>query len=258
MPKPRILAAELIGTFLLMLGGPGSAVLAGKSIGTLGVALAFGFSLLIAAYVVGPISGCHINPAVTAAMALTRKIDAALVPVYVVGQLIGAALGGLVVFAVANGVDGFSASDSGFATNGWADRSPGGYNFAAMVAAEVVFTAVLVFVVLGTTSKRFSAAQGGLVAGLTLALIHMVTIPVDNTSVNPARSLGAVLWSSNSDAWEQVWAFVVFPLVGAVVGVLAWLLIDDSRLEDTMLDSGAMRRARDVTAGATRAMAEKL
>src|SRR5690606_28051080 len=142
---------------------------------------------------------------------------------------------GGIIFAIANGQDGFSASESGFATNGWADRSPSapdGYNFGAMLVVEIVFTALLVFVVLSTTTKKFTVSQGGLVVGFTLALIHWVTIPVDNTSVNPARSFGAVLWSGNSDAWEQFWAFIVFPLIGGVLGVLVWLLVDDSRLED--------------------------
>jgi aquaporin Z len=252
----RIFAAEVVGTTILMLGGPGSAILAGDRIETFGVAFSFGLSLLIAAYLVGPISGCHINPAVTLGLALMRKVDAALVPVYVVAQLVGAAIGGGIIFAIANGQDGFSASDSGFATNGWADRSPGGYNFGAMLVAEIVFTAVLVFAVLGTTSTRFTTSQGGLVVGFTLALIHLVTIPVDNTSVNPARSFGAVLWSGNSDAWEQFWAFIVFPLVGAVVGVLVWLAVDDSRLEDTMLATPATVRARDTLAGAASRVVE--
>jgi aquaporin Z len=241
----RIFAAEVIGTAILMLGGPGSAVLAGEYIGAHGVAIAFGLSLLVAAYIVGPVSGCHINPAVTVGMVLMRKVDRALLPVYVVAQLVGAAIGGGIVFAIANGRDGFSASDSGFATNGWGDRSPDGYNFGAMLIVEIVFTAVLVFVVLGTTSKHFTTSQGGIVAGLTLALIHLVTIPVDNTSVNPARSFGAVMWSGSADAWEQIWAFLVFPLVGAVLGVLIWLLLDDSTLEDSLLATSGTLKARD-------------
>lgn len=258
MARSRIFAAELVGTMLLMLGGPGSAILAGSEIGVLGVAFAFGFSLLVAAYVVGPISGCHINPAVTAGLALARKISLPDIPVYIVGQLVGAALGGGIIFSIANGVDGFSASDSGFATNGWGDRSPGGYNFGAMLVVEIVFTAVLVFAVLGTTSRRFTAVQGGLVVGLTLTLIHLVTIPVDNTSVNPARSFGAVLWAGNSDAWEQFWAFIVFPLVGAVVGVLVWLMIDDAQLEDTMLSDKRLLAARDRASKVTHRATESM
>jgi len=246
----RVLAAEVVGTAILLMGGPGSAILAGDRIGEYGVAIAFGLSLLIAAYVIGPVSGCHINPAVTLGLWLTRRVDGALVPFYVVGQIVGAAIGGGIIFAIANGEPGFSASEDGFATNGWADQSPGGYNFGAMLVVEIIFTALLVFVVIATTSKKFSTVQGGIVAGFTLALIHLVTIPVDNTSVNPVRSFGAALWSGNGDAWEQLWAFIVFPLIGAVLGVLVWLLIDEERLEDSMLATPATLRARDAVMSA--------
>jgi aquaporin Z len=245
MSTSKIVTAEAVGTALLMLGGPGSAILAGEVIGIYGISMAFGFSLLIAAYIVGPISGCHINPAITLGMAITKKIEMAKVPAYIIGQLVGAVVGGGLIFAIASGKDGFDASVSGFATNGWGDRSPDGYNFAAMMVTEIVFTAVLMFVVLGTTTKSFSATQGGLVAGLTLALIHLVTIPIDNTSVNPARSIGAVVWSGNSDAWAQIWAFIVFPLVGAVIGVIIHTALDDSRLEDTMLGGTPLSTVRD-------------
>jgi aquaporin Z len=254
----KIFAAELIGTTILMLGGPGSAILAGNEIGTFGVAFAFGLSLLIAAYIVGPISGCHINPAVTLGMAIARKTDTKLVPVYVVAQLVGAAIGGGIIFAIANGQAGFSASASGFATNGWADRSPStpGFNFGAMLVVEIVFTAVLVYAVLASTTKKFSTLQGGVVVGFTLALIHLVTIPVDNTSVNPVRSFGAALWSGSSGAWEQLWAFIVFPLVGAVLGVFVFLLVDDARLEDTMLATSGTTKVRDSFAKATSRLTE--
>lgn len=246
----RVLAAELVGTAILMMGGPGSAVLAGDQIGHYGIAIAFGLSLLIAAYVVGPVSGCHINPAVTVGMWLTRRVDSALVPFYIVGQIVGAAIGGGIIFAIANGQPGYSSSEDGFATNGWADQSPGGYNFGAMLVVEIVFTALLVFVVIATTSKRFTTVQGGIVAGFTLALIHLVTIQVDNTSVNPVRSFGAALWSGSGDAWEQLWAFIVFPLIGAVLGVLVWLLVDEERLEDSRLAMPATVRARDAVMSA--------
>jgi aquaporin Z len=228
----KILVAELIGTMILVIGGPGSAVLAGKSIGTLGVSLAFGLSLLVAAYAIGPVSGCHINPAVTVGLWLMRKTEGAKVPAYLVGQLLGAALGGVVVFAIANDVDGFDAKNN-FAANGWGDFSPAGYGLAATVIVEVLLTALLVFVVLSTTHRSFPSAQGGVVIGLTLALIHLVSIPIDNTSVNPARSIATALFAG-TDALEQLWAFVVFPLVGAAVGVLAWVAVDDAKLDDTM------------------------
>ncbi|MGE0879663.1 MAG: aquaporin Z [Acidimicrobiia bacterium] len=229
----KVLVAEMFGTAVLMIGGPGSAVLAAKSIGVLGVALAFGFSLLVMAYVIGPISGCHINPAVTVGMALMKKIKPALVPYYVVGQLVGAAAGGLIVFGIAKGIDGFDATNN-FAANGWGEHSPGGYNLAAAIIVEIVLTALLVFVVISTTSKKAPPAQGGIAVGLTLALIHLISIPVDNTSVNPARSFGAAIFAG-SDALTQLWAFVVFPIVGAIVGVLVWVAVDDARIGDTVI-----------------------
>jgi aquaporin Z len=243
----RVLAAEITGTALLVVGGVGSAVIAGDRLDDLGIALAFGLSWLAAAWVVGPVSGCHVNPAVTTAMVLVRRTPVAALPTYLVGQLVGAVLGGGIVFTIAHGREGFDASQNGFFTNGWADRSPGGYNFGAMAVAEIVFTAVLVFVVLGASSRRFTPAQGGIMAGLALALVHLVTIPVDNTSVNPARSIATVVWSGNGDAWEQVWAFVVLPLLGAFVGVLVWLAVDERRLEDTLLDSSVLTAARDAS-----------
>jgi aquaporin Z len=246
----RILTAELVGTAILMLGGPGSAILAGDRLDVHGVALAFGLSLLVAAYVVGPVSGCHINPAVTVGMVLMKKTPVNQLPAYIFGQLIGAALGGGVIWVIAQGRPGFDASESGFATNGWGDHSPTGSNFGSMILVELVFTALLVFVVLAITSRDITRVIGGVVAGLTLTLIHLVTIPVDNTSVNPARSIGAVLWSGSGDAWEQIWAFVVFPILGAFLGVLVWLAVDESRLEDTMLDVDGLRSARDAVTDA--------
>jgi len=225
----RIMIAEAIGTAVLVMGGVGTAVLATTdplSVGTLGVALAFGLSLLVMVYAIGAVSGCHINPAVTVGLWSIGKTESGDVPYYIVGQLVGAALGGLAVFAIASGVDGFDASNN-FAQNGWGDFSPGGYDFGAMAVVEVVFTAVLTFVIGGTTHKRFTAPAAGLAIGLTLGVIHLISIPVDNTSVNPARSFASALFAG-SDAFEQLWAFVVFPLLGGVLGAFAWKLIDDS------------------------------
>jgi aquaporin Z len=243
--KARILIAEFVGTTVLMLGGPGTAILAGERVGTLGIALAFGLSLLVMAYVIGPVSGCHINPAVTLGAALARVVELAMVPFYVIGQLLGAAFGALVVFLIANGDDSFTASGN-FAANGWGDRVAGGnpYGLGAVALVEIVLTALLVMVVLSTTNRSFSIGMGGLTVGLTLALIHLVSIPVDNTSVNPARSLGTALFAG-SDAWVQIWAFIVFPLIGAVVGVAVWLALNDKRVEDTMLGVSMVVDARD-------------
>jgi len=242
----RIFGAEAFGTAVLMMGGPGTAILMpgfeGKQ---LAVALAFGFSLLTMAYVIGPISGCHINPAVTLGMWLARKVNSAHAFFAVLGQILGAAIGGFIIWGIARGADTFERG--GFASNGFDEHSPGGYGLGSAIVVEIVFTALLVVVVLFTTTRKFSIGFGGIVAGLTLALIHMITIPIDNTSVNPARSFGAAIFAEgSSDALNQLWVFIVFPLVGAVVGVFLWLMLDDSRLEDTMLDAEPLRAIRDV------------
>ncbi len=229
--KPlRIAGAEAVGTAVLMIGGPGSAILAGDKIGALGVSLAFGLALLIMAYAIGPVSGCHINPAVTLAMVLARKTKASLLVFYWIGQLAGAALGGLVVYSIANGLKGWDKGT--FASNGWGKLSPSGYGLGAVLVVEVVLTALLVFVVLMTTTKGFAPGMGGLAYGLTLALIHLISIPIDNTSVNPARSFGAAIFGG-AEPLKQLWAFVVFPLLGAIVGTLVWIGVDDTTLEDT-------------------------
>ena len=225
MKKSTLVGAEALGTFILMLGGPGTAILVPGFDGKLlMVSLAFGLSLLVAAYTVGPISGCHINPAVTVGLAVAKKIESALVPFYIVGQLVGAALGGLVILGVASGVDNFDASPTNFAVNGWDTLSPGGYNFSSMMIVEIILTAVLVFVVLATTRKDFATRFGGLTVGMTLALIHMISIPIDNTSVNPARSFGVAIFAGG-DSLTQLWAFVVFPILGGIVGAFVHSLL---------------------------------
>ena len=232
----RVFVAELIGTAVLMIGGPGTAILAtggffeSGSVEVLGVALAFGLALLAMAYAVGSVSGCHINPAVTIGLWLNRKIKAGLVPIYIGAQLVGATIGALIIWAIAAGAPGdFDPSSKNFAVNGWANLSPGGFSFGAMVVAEIVMTAILVFVVLSTTHRAFSPAAGGLAVGLTLTLIHLVSIPVDNTSVNPARSFGVAV-IAGGDAIEQLWAFFVFPVAGALLGALAWYALGDVQL----------------------------
>ena len=228
MKRSQLLAAEAFGTFLLVMGGPGTAVLvpdfAGKGFM---VSLAFGLSLLVAAYAIGPVSGCHINPAVTIGLVAAKKLDAALAPTYIVGQLLGGAIGGAAILGIAGGAKGgFTASTANFAVNGWDALSPGGYGFAAMVLVEVILTAVLIYVVLSTGHAKFSAGMGGLTAGATLALIHMISIPVDNTSVNPARSFAMAVYAGG-DALSQLWAFVVFPIIGGVVGAALYRFIND-------------------------------
>lgn len=242
----KILGAEAVGTFVLMIIGPGSAILALKGIGVFGVALAFGFALLAMAYTIGHVSGCHINPAVTLSFVVTKKLTLGRAVYYWIGQVAGAFLGGLVLFVLSR--DGRDNTDV-FAANGWGEKIGSSHGIGAAMLVEVVFTALLIFVVLSTTSKGFPSGFGGLAAGLTLAMIHLATIPVDNTSVNPARSLGTAIFGGG-DALGQLWVFIIFPAIGAVVGVLVWLLVQDERLEDTMLGGQAsVVAARDKAAG---------
>ncbi|MFN8023991.1 MAG: aquaporin [Acidimicrobiales bacterium] len=239
----RVLAAELFGTAILVIGGPGTAILA-PEVGLLGISLAFGLSLLVMAYVIGPVSGCHINPAVTLGLLITRRISGAHAVFAVIGQLIGGIAGAAVVFGIANGRPEFERGQ--FAANLWSGPYGG---LGAAIVVEVVLTALLVVVVLAASSPggRIPHGLGGLVVGLTLALIHLISIPVDNTSVNPARSIATALFADpDTGALEQLWAFVVFPLIGAVVGVIIWLVIDDATVEDTMLaEIPGMTEARD-------------
>jgi aquaporin Z len=233
----RIFAAELIGTLVLVIGGVGSAVIASDKIGVYGVAFAFGLSLLVMTYAIGPISGCHINPAVTIGAVIARRIEPRLVPYYLVGQFVGAAAGAGIIFAIARDND----TTGVFAANGWGDKISSAFDFGPMVVVEIVFTALLVFVVLLATSRLAPAGFAGIPIGFTLALIHLATIPVDNTSVNPARSFASALMHG-TDAWSQYWAFIVFPIIGAAVGVAAWLVVAEETISDTMLDSEAGRR----------------
>lgn len=226
----RILAAEAVGTAVLVLLGPGSAILAlglpsGPGIGVLGVALAFGFALAVMAYAIGGVSGCHINPAVTIGLAVARKIERGLVAVYIAGQVVGALIGGLLLWLISE--QGDLDSTGVFASNGWGDTIGSRFGLGSAVIVEIVFTALLVFVVLTTTTKGFTPTMGGLTAGLTLAAIHLATIPVDNTSVNPARSIGTAVFGG-SDHLGQLWAFIVFPIVGSLVGAAIWKLVSSA------------------------------
>jgi aquaporin Z len=231
-PALRAFAAEAIGTTVLMLIGPGSAVLAFDKIGVYGVAFAFGLALLAMAYTIGHVSGCHINPAVTLGFLLGRRITAVQAVYYWVAQLVGGALGGLLIYIVSKGGD--LDQTHVFAANGWGDKIGSSFGLGSTIVVEIVFTALLVFVVLSSTTVGYPTGFGGLAAGLALTMIHLATIPVDNTSVNPARSFGAAIYSG-SDALSQLWAFIVFPLVGAVLGVLAWLVVHDTGAEDAWI-----------------------
>jgi aquaporin Z len=214
----RRAAAEFVGTFVLVLGGVGAAVIAGPEIGFLGVAFAFGLSLLAMAYAVGPISGCHINPAVTLGILVRGKIDIGEAARYWFAQILGAiAAAGILLAIVAAKKGGYDAEVEGFGANGYGAHSPGGYPLGAVAAVEVLLTAFLVFTVLCSTDKLANVAFAGIPIGLVLVLIHLVGIPVDNTSVNPARSIGPAIFQGTW-ALEQLWVFLVFPMVGGLVG----------------------------------------
>jgi aquaporin Z len=228
----RKFLAELIGTFWLVLGGCGSAVLAAVfpydnpaanplGLGFLGVALAFGLTLLTMAYTIGHISGCHINPAVTFGFWASGKFPSSGLLPYIAAQVIGAVMAGGVVKLIASGRPGFELAGSNpLATNGFGAHSPGGYGFAAALVTEVLLTFIFLLVILGTTDRLAPSGFAGVPIGLSLTLIHLISIPVTNTSVNPARSTGVALWVGGA-AVEQLWLFWLAPIVGALLA--GWL-----------------------------------
>lgn len=220
-------AAEFIGTFSLVLFGCGSAVIAGTSatgpsgIGLLGISIAFGFAVVAMAYAIGGISGCHINPAVTLGVLAAGKMTAKDAVGYVTAQCLGAILGAGVLFLIASGRPGFTMPEWGLGANGWGEGYLGNYSTLSAFVIEAVMTFLFLFVILATTSKLGNSAMAGLAIGVTLMLIHLVTIPVTGTSVNPARSLGPALFSGGK-ALAQLWLFVVAPVLGAVTSALVW------------------------------------
>ena len=227
------LTAEFLGTFVLVFGGCGSAIFAAQvldgdtinmGIGFLGVALAFGLTVLVMVYAVGHISGGHFNPAVTLGAALAKRVEWKAVPAYMITQVIAASVAGAVLLAIASGKDGFNAAESGFASNGYADRSPDGYSLVSALVAEIVLTAIFLYVILGSTDRRAPAGFAGVSIGLSLTLIHLISIPITNTSVNPARSLG-VAWFAGPEALGQVWLFIVAPLIGAAIAGVSYSII---------------------------------
>ena len=223
-------SAEFIGTFWLTFGGCGSAVLAAAfpqlGIGFYGVALAFGLTVLTGVYALGPISGGHFNPAVSLGLVVGGRFKASELPGYVVAQVLGAITAAAVLYVVATGKPG--AELGGFASNGYGEHSPGGYGLVSALVIEVVLTAIFLIVILGATAKRAASGFAGLAIGLCLTLIHLVAIPVTNTSVNPARSTGPALFAP-SWALSELWLFWVAPLAGAALGALIYrtLLADD-------------------------------
>ena len=219
MPLRRA-GAECVGTFVLVFGGVGTAVIAGEAVGNLGVAFAFGLSLLAMAYAIGPVSGCHINPAVTLGLLVSRRIALPEAARYWAAQVLGAIIAAALLLVIAKArAGGYDAEAEGFGANGYGDHSPEGYGVGAAFVAEVVLTAFLVFTVLSATDRIASVAFAGIPIGLVLTLIHLVGIPITNTSVNPARSIGPALFVGGW-ALEQLWLFILAPLLGALVGAV--------------------------------------
>jgi aquaporin Z len=229
----RRAGAEFTGTFVLVLGGVGTAVIAGEAVGALGVAFAFGLSLLAMAYAVGPISGCHINPAVTLGLLVARRVDIGEAVRYWIAQILGAIVAALVLMIIAKAREGgYDVGEMGLGANGYGDHSPGRYSLGGVLLAEVLLTSFLVFTVLAATDRLSNVAFAGIPIGLVLTLIHLVGIPISNTSVNPARSIGPAVFVGGW-ALEQIWAFIVAPLVGALLaaGVHMVLFAGPSGLE---------------------------
>jgi aquaporin Z len=220
-------SAEFIGTFWLVLGGCGSAVLAAAfpdvGIGLHGVALAFGLTVLTMAFAIGHISGCHLNPAVSIGLWAGGRFPAGKLGAYIVAQVLGAIVAGGVLFVIASGQSGFDAS-AGFASNGYGEHSPGGYSMLAAFVTEVVMTAMFLVVILGATDPRAPQGFAPIAIGLCLTLIHLISIPVTNTSVNPARSTGVAVFAGGW-ALGQLWMFWVAPIIGAVLGATVYRVI---------------------------------
>lgn len=216
--------AECFGTFWLVLGGCGSAVLAAGfpdvGIGLLGVSFAFGLTVLTMAFAIGHISGCHLNPAVSIGLCVGGRFPAKELPAYIISQVIGGIIGGGVLYVIASGQAGFDVA-AGFASNGFGEHSPGGYSMTAALVTEVVMTAMFLIIIMGATDKRAPAGFAPIAIGLGLTLIHLISIPVTNTSVNPARSTGVAIFVGDW-AVSQLWLFWIAPIVGAALGAIIY------------------------------------
>jgi aquaporin Z len=224
--------AEFIGTFWLVFGGCGTAVMAAAfpnvGVGLLGVALAFGLTVLTMAYAIGHISGCHLNPAVSVGLVVGKRFPASDLAAYVAAQLVGAIAAAGVLYVIASGKPGFDLA-AGFASNGYAEHSPGGYSLVACLVAEVVLTFMFLMIILGATDRRAPQGFAPIAIGLGLTLIHLIGIPVTNLSVNPARSTGPALFVGGW-ALEQLWLFWVAPIVGAVIAGIVYGAIAEERV----------------------------
>jgi aquaporin Z len=240
----RILGAETLGTTVLLLGGPGAMILQ-PSISTLGVAVAFGFTVLVVTFLIGPISGAHVNPAVTLGMLIGHRVNGRHAAMAWIGQVLGAVVGGAIVLAIASSLEGWDRGS--FAANGWAQLSPEGYGIGAAIVVEFVFTALVVVVALVASRRGTGSGITAAAVGFTYAAVCLVTLSVDNFGVNPARSLGTALYAElSSDALQQLALFIVVPLFGAVLGVVLWLMIDETRLEGTGLFFPGVAAMRDL------------
>src|ERR1043165_3973464 len=216
--------AEFVGTFVLVFASCGAAVIAGEVIGFVGVSFAFGLSLMAMIYAIGPISGCHINPAVTLGIILCKKMDAKHAPGYMLAQVLGAIVAAAVLMAIVQGAPGgYDAASAGFAANGYGEYSPGRYSMVAALITEIVLTFILVYTVLAATDIRAPVGVAGVAIGFVLTLVHLIGIPITNTSVNPARSIGPALFVGGW-ALEQLWLFIIAPFVGAVIAAMVYRL----------------------------------
>ncbi len=241
--------AELIGTFVLVLIGCGSAVIAGDQIGFLGISFAFGLAVLAMVYAIGPISGCHINPAISIAMLAAGKMKAKDTIFYIISQIAGAVLAGSILYAIASGLDGYSISGSGLGQNFFGQETvlvdgveiTLGYTMVAAFLAEVVLTFIFLMVIFGSTSDKAPKGFAGISIGLSLAMIHMVGIPITGTSVNPARSIGPAIFVGN-DALGELWLFIVAPIIGALIAAFVWKMVFEEREE--IVEEEPQRRGR--------------
>lgn len=242
MPLSRKVTAEFIGTFWLVFGGCGSAVLAAAfpntGIGFLGVALAFGLTVLTMAYAIGHVSGCHLNPAVSVGLAVGKRFPVSELPAYIAAQVAGAIAAAAVLYTIASGKAGFDLA-GGFAANGYAAHSPGEYSFVACLVAEVVLTFMFLMIILGATDSRAPQGFAPIAIGLGLTLIHLIGIPVTNTSVNPARSTGPALFVGGW-ALQQLWMFWLAPILGAAIAGFVYPAVAG---EPKLAEKAAARRA---------------
>ena len=234
------LGAEFLGTFLLVFGGCSSVVIAGEflskndvqlGIGLLGIGLAFGLAVLVGAFAFGHVSGGHFNPAVSIGLAIAKRFDWTGVLPYIITQIVAASVAGAVLLAVASGKPGFSAVESGFASNGYGDRSPGGYGLVAALITEIIMTAIFLYIILGATDDRAPKGFAPIAIGLGLTVIHLASIPIDGTSLNPARSLG-VAWFAGGGALVQMWLFIIGPIVGAAIAGATYAIITGAGTAD--------------------------